>query len=361
MKKLVYLLLGLTAVAYADNNPYSFFSSGNSGSDATSATTVTAAPTPGTTATTTTSTVANTAPVASPNIQYVQPASQIGNVTTPSTSAMSSSGYNTKGSGSQPALQAFTSGATSLPNTLTNNMSQNSSTLGLGASGGGQNAGLLQQIANNTQGTQNSNNNLLTYWTQVAPNDPLLGTTSGYSSLSGLTQQETSLTTLQRNLGVLNVPTLQAQSQDEGSPNPQKVSIPYLRDLTADTNANSTTWTAAVNQALLDLSASTNAMQNMHQAVMAPFGGQANWLSQVQTASSPQLLRMLVVQQAMQNYMNYVALQRQQDQELMQAATLQLLAQLQDTMNQNTNTLVDQDQELRKSIQILSGKLDNGK
>lgn len=279
--------------------------------------------------------------IASPTstITYVQPANQVGQYAAATQPVQFT--QTAKGSNAQAALQNATLGATNYgaapdPTGITP-VSSN----------------YLQQIMVNTgqtqtsmQSMQNIDQQLDDYWMKTPTNDQLLNAVSGYGSVSTLQNMESSSKALLTD-------STQGATQNN-------ISTGYLNTLMSGASDDSQVdqWGPALKQALSNLTNSQNQMQALHEAVNAPFGGQSQWLSQIQTASTPQLLRVLVMEQALNNYMAYQSLQRQQDQELLAAAQLRMLVEINRQMHKNSN---DQYQQLRRIGAAIEESIGAGK
>lgn len=357
------------------DNPYTFFSGSGSGSNtstsSSSSSSTTTTNTPSTSMPTPQPVVTTNAPAPAPMTttvpalttapQYVQPASQVGqkgpaplnfsqtakgNTAQPAVNTMA---QGLGGYGSPPATTPYTTPGT---NTNTTPPSSTPFTGGLGAS----ETNYLQQIMMNTGTSQTADQQLLNYWTIPPTNDQLMGAVSGYSAVSNLSAQDSTAASLAKS--ALALPNVTMNAGAAGSDPLNGISyLEYVNSASGNNPVNKV-WNYAVNQAVFDIAASQKQMDAMHDAVVAPFGGQANWSAQVQSASAPQLLRMLVVEQAMQNYMMYQSLQRQADQELMQAATLRMLAEVNNSISNANDAQISQLKRVAQAIQDLKG---NGK
>ncbi len=318
------LFLGVNFVAYADDstNPYGFFGGGSdSNASSTSNTAATAnsnsnsaAQTASASASATQSASAPARTASGPQYQtpapLAQPASSVGQFSPSSAAspsslkllpnpALTSSSPSPifpppPGSVSAPSssqrLTLPPTAPTGYPTTPGLNQSSASSSNAVFTptsdnSGGG--SGILQQINANIQ---LGNSQFLAEFepNQQAVSSNFLSSESGYSNILAIMQ----------------------------STNP----IPAV-----STSVNSDTIRAAQQGlAALIASSSTSGTSNLaalQQSINAPFSG--NWMSDVSVATTPQLLRMIAVQEAIQNYIAYQELQRLMETEALQVAMVQ--------------------------------------
>ena len=323
------IVSGFCNTACANDNPYTLFNNNSSGYTQVAA---------NSTATST----------AGSSTQYVQAANQVGTTQAyqPQPVQFSQTNYvnqpdNPSKNSTKPLLSgglatAATSGATNTDFTATNN--------------------ILQTIANNTgsgNGTVAGNSaSLLDYFTQSYQGDSFIPQVSGYEHLNTALSDSALASTFKEKLN--NPVDLTPSSASETS-----IEIPFLKTLNSGHNQNAAStayWLPATDNAVANLTLSQTTMKALNESVQAP--ADTNWISNVQTASTPQLLRTLVIEQAVQNKLLYQALMQQRDQELMQASELSMLQEL---INTNTKTINDaseaqavQQKHILRALQELS-------
>lgn len=299
--------------------------------------------------------------------QYVQPAGQVGKFAAPAKKVDFTQTPRVR-SNSQTQTPAAT-GLSQSPGSITNNSLQASGPApgGLGPTPSGlppamnNSAALLEQILANTtsinavtQNMQNIDQQLNTYWTVPLTDQDYqtFQTVSGYSALANLNNSFATNNTIQQNLSSsTNFASLTGNW--ENNPTSLNDSLPYLGSLTQGVVENSETnqlWIPAVNTALYDLSVNQSNMTAIGQAVNAPFGGQSSWSATIQSASTPQLLRTLVIEQAIQNALAYQMLQNQQDQEVMQASELAMLAAIHNDLQNSSAEEIRQEKRIVDAI-----------
>ena len=292
MKTTLKLIIGLISLSgiqltYADMNPYTIG-------------------TPLVQPTQTQTTTSTSTPV----IQFMQP-SQNTAATSPSLSSLGS-------------LQTPPSPATQLANAQLS---------AAGAPAGGGSNAILQQIANNTQAIQTW---LASPGGAGNASDPQQ---SGYTLLGNFSAQDTNLGTLLSQAQTNNptaFPNLAPASLSTILSSKTPLALPYLASLNPDNPTDP--WVLATNQAILNLAATQTEMGALHTLVNQSLNaqGSSNTLLQMNT---PQLLRMLLIEQATNNAIAYQMLQRQNDQTLMQASNLALLAEQNKLLSDMNNTL----------------------
>jgi len=354
----------MSTVSHADNNnnPYSFFS-GNSGTATTANSAASSTNTNKNKASASKQTTVNMPASQSPNIQYVQPASQVGQFNTNS-STQANFKSTAKGSGAQPALQSLSSG----PSSLGTAYQQDNPSIPSNIPDMTVTNNYLKVIADSTNAmNQNTNDtntdlNLLSqYWTQDLSSSPFVSQTAGYDAVKELNSMNSVINDKKTKLPPESLPDLTGNFSPDAKGNYPSVTsaIPYLSELTRDATANTVQygyWGPSVQNTLFDLSTSRPEIESLHQATLVPFGGQSDWQSQVQSASTPQLLRALVVEQAIQNELLYQNLKMQQDQALMQASELRMLRETLQSIKMSNTEQASSQRRLVRAIEESSGK-----
>ncbi len=360
-KILCFMLVGTGLAFAANNNPYTFFNSGSAASPNISSppsqSIVTNVPTPP-------QNLPSVAPLAaesSPPIQYVQAASQVGQ-------------FSGKSSTSPPSINTL---ASQKPNANAQNpgsafgiMSEQPSTQGIEAlltqivTITGNTANGIPAIATNTESTATNTSNaqaslqkLVDYWTAL-PQDKFLNETLGFGSLLNFNQNSTNASstlsayTLQGLLPQLQPLKPWTDVANESSNISINDNFPYLSSLTENLSSSSISndlWVPSVTQSLLDLSTNQQNMTDLQKVLLAPFTG-TDWSQQVQSATTPQLLRMLVTEQAVNNALAYQVLQRENDQTLMQASQLRVLNEINNTQERMAQEQIIQEKRIVDAI-----------
>jgi hypothetical protein len=337
---------------FADPNPYTMFGADNSGqsgsvSAAPSMQSVSSAPTapasntaaPATAAPAATSAAASKYQTPAP---LVQPAGNVGQSASSSSTAKSSS---TKSYAPLPLSSAQTSlnpsvslapAASSTINTapanysLPNNYSTyggstapvSPSGAGITPASGGDTTDILQQIDKDIQlsNTQIANR----FTTEDALNYPspaptslnpnLLQTDMGFVGFaSGLNSNQLGASSASGN-GAVALSAISIANPLVGVP----VVISNLNALYQSTSSPSSSNASSLPGSV---TAGPSVMTLLNQAVTSPFVG--NWTTDLSNASTPQLLRVIAMQQAIQNYILYQQLNRMSEQEALQVQTLQ--------------------------------------
>lgn len=393
--------LSMTSAAYADNigNPYAIFDSAPTSGNAAQVQTTLPAPAQNATPIS----LPAAAPVNSaPQIQYVQAANQVGKsaVASSTSQGVNFAAPTVKSSGSAPALQSATSGIN--PQSL-----QGQQRFGIQSDGDGDGnadnvyGDVLGQIEANTSSTSTKMDNvvnntgttatstaasqtalesLLKYWNTppVYSNQAVTGdfksflTASPYGPVALLNSQSVGNDVTAIRFGTefadlsVDWPTIIAENppadpaQPELSPLSLATHLPYASLMTEGLSQGAIPkdyWAPALNQALFDLSVNKPSMDSLKNAVLVPFNSEndnnasvLNWKKQVQQATNPDLLRMIVVQQAINNALLYQILQRENDQTLMQASQLRMLSELNASINRAGR---DQTQQLQRVVDAI--------
>ena len=103
-------------------------------------------------------------------------------------------------------------------------------------------------------------------------------------------------------------------------------------------------------------SSTPSPMAMLNTSVMTPFSSNA-WMQQVEVATTPQLLRTIVLQNAVRNYMLYQMLRRQSEQEMLQATEVRLLYDMDTHVNKNIHNLDNDTNTSQQNLMNMMQKL----